>query len=64
VALPLALIDFWMPGRPSVNPDNERGGYIATRHLLGSGRKRIAFLSGSLAITLPVSSIVRGSCGA
>ena len=49
MALPLALIDFWMPGRPSVNPDNERGGYIATRHLLESGRSRIAFLSGSLA---------------
>ncbi|MDP9045863.1 MAG: LacI family transcriptional regulator [Pseudomonadota bacterium] len=47
--LPLALIDFWMPGRPSVNPDNEHGGYIATRHLLQCGRRRIGFLSGSLA---------------
>ena len=47
--LPLALIDFWMPGRPSVNPDNEHGGYIATRHLIQCGRRRIAFLSGSLA---------------
>lgn len=47
--LPLALIDLWMPGLPCVNPDNERGGYIATRHLLQSGRRRIAFLSGSLA---------------
>ena len=49
MGLPLALIDFWMPGRLCVNPDNERGGYIATRHLLESGRRRIAFLSGSLA---------------
>jgi len=47
--LPLALIDFWMPGRPSVNPDNERGACIATRHLLQAGRRRVAFLSGSLA---------------
>jgi DNA-binding LacI/PurR family transcriptional regulator len=49
MGLPLALIDFWMPGRLCVNPDNEHGGYIATRHLLESGRHRIAFLSGSLA---------------
>jgi DNA-binding LacI/PurR family transcriptional regulator len=49
IGLPLALIDFWLPGRPSINPDNEHGGYLATRHLLGAGRRRIAFLSGSLA---------------
>jgi DNA-binding LacI/PurR family transcriptional regulator len=47
--LPLALIDFWMPGRPSVNPDNEQGGWLATRHLLQAGRRRVGFLSGSLA---------------
>jgi len=47
--LPLALIDFWMPGRPSVNPDNEQGGWLATTHLLKAGRKRVAYLSGSLA---------------
>ncbi len=47
--LPLALIDFWMPGRPSVNPDNEQGGWLATKHLLEAGRKRVAYLSGSLA---------------
>ena len=47
--LPLALIDPWMPGLPCVNPDNEHGGYIATRHLLQAGRRRIAFLGGSLA---------------
>ena len=47
--LPLALIDLWMPGLPSVNPDNELGGCIATRHLLQAGRRRIAFLGGSLA---------------
>jgi DNA-binding LacI/PurR family transcriptional regulator len=47
--LPLALIDFWMPGRPSVNPDNEQGGWLATSHLLAAGRRRVAYLSGSLA---------------
>jgi DNA-binding LacI/PurR family transcriptional regulator len=47
--LPLALIDFWMPGRPSVNPDNEQGGWLATTHLLRAGRRRVAYLSGSLA---------------
>ena len=47
--LPLALIDLWMPDLPCVNPDNEHGGHIATRHLLQSGRRRIAFLGGSLA---------------
>lgn len=47
--LPLALVDFWMPGCPSVNPDNAHGGYLATRHLLERGYKRVAFLAGSLA---------------
>lgn len=47
--LPLALIDFWMPGLPSVNPDNVQGGYVATTHLLQRGRRRIAYLAGSLA---------------
>lgn len=47
--LPLALVDLWMPGCRSVNPDNAQGGFLATRHLLGLGRRRIAFLAGSLA---------------
>ncbi|WP_110400913.1 LacI family DNA-binding transcriptional regulator [Sphaerotilus hippei] len=47
--LPLALVDLWQPGCPSVNPDNEQGGYLATRHLLGRGHRRIAYLAGSLA---------------
>lgn len=47
--LPLALIDFWLPGLPSVNPDNVQGGYLATAHLLQTGRRRIAYLAGSLA---------------
>ena len=47
--LPLALVDFWMPGCRSVNPDNLHGGYLATRHLLERGYQRVAFLAGSLA---------------
>ena len=47
--LPMALVDFWMPDRPSVNPDNAQGGYLATRHLLEGGRRRIAYIAGSLA---------------
>ena len=47
--LPMALIDFWLPGLPSVNPDNVQGGHLATRHLLEQGRRRIAYVAGSLA---------------
>ena len=47
--LPMALVDFWLPGQPSVNPDNVEGGAMATRHLLASGRRRIAYIAGSLA---------------
>jgi DNA-binding LacI/PurR family transcriptional regulator len=47
--LPMALVDFWMPGHPSVNPDNAEGGLLATRHLLAIGRRRIAYIAGSLA---------------
>jgi DNA-binding LacI/PurR family transcriptional regulator len=46
---PIALIDLWASDLPSVNPDNVHGGFLATRHLLESGRRRIAFLSGSQA---------------
>lgn len=45
----LVLIDMHMPGYASVNPDHRLGGYLATRHLLQTGRKRIAMLCGSLA---------------
>jgi DNA-binding LacI/PurR family transcriptional regulator len=47
--LPMALVDSWMPGCACVNPDNAMGGYLATRHLLDLGRRRIAYLAGSLA---------------
>jgi DNA-binding LacI/PurR family transcriptional regulator len=43
------LVDMHQQGFSSINPDNLRGGYLATQHLLRCGRKRIAMLSGSLA---------------
>jgi DNA-binding LacI/PurR family transcriptional regulator len=43
---PLVLIDMQLPGYTSINPDNRLGGYLATRHLIQAGRKRIAMLSG------------------
>ncbi len=46
---PIVLVDMHRRGFTSVNPDNVRGGYLATQHLLRCGRKRIAMLSGSLA---------------
>lgn len=46
---PVVLVDMQRRDFTSVNPDNALGGYLATRHLIRSGRKRIAMLSGSLA---------------
>lgn len=46
---PLVLLDMHLPGFCSVNPDHQLGGYLATRHLLGLGRRRVAMLCGSLA---------------
>ncbi|VXB94635.1 LacI family DNA-binding transcriptional regulator [Massilia sp. 9I] len=46
---PLVLLDMRLPGYQCVNPDHQLGGYLATRHLLRLGRKRVAMLCGSLA---------------
>lgn len=46
---PMVLVDMHRRGFSSINPDNALGGYLATRHLLRSGKRRIAMLSGSLA---------------
>ncbi len=43
---PMVLVDMRLPGFTSVNPDNRLGGYLATRHLIQTGRKRIAMLAG------------------
>jgi len=47
--IPITLVDLWFPDLPSVNPDNYEGGYLATRHLIEHGRKRIAFLASTTA---------------
>jgi DNA-binding LacI/PurR family transcriptional regulator len=46
---PLVLLDMRLPGYYSVNPDHALGGYLATRHLINMGRRRIAMLTGPLA---------------
>lgn len=46
---PMVLVDQWSLDFTSVNPDNETGAYLVTRHLLDTGRQRIAFLAHSLA---------------
>jgi DNA-binding LacI/PurR family transcriptional regulator len=46
---PLALVDMHMHGIASVNPDHHLGGYLATRHLIRTGRRRIAMIAGSMA---------------
>ena len=43
---PLALVDMRQVGYTSINPDHRLGAYLATRHLIQSGRQRIAMLSG------------------
>lgn len=44
--VPLAAVNFRAQGVDSLDCDNRQGGYEATRHLLGLGRRRIAFLHG------------------
>ncbi|MEJ5251153.1 MAG: LacI family DNA-binding transcriptional regulator [Chthonomonadetes bacterium] len=45
--IPLVFIDRYIPSLPVsfVGTNNEEGGYIATKHLLDMGRRRIAFVS-------------------
>lgn len=44
--IPLALISSYCEGIDSFGCDNLKGGYIATKHLIDSGRKKIAFIHG------------------
>ncbi len=43
------LIDLRAPGFRSVNIDNVKGASLAMQHLFASGRRRVAFIGGSLA---------------
>lgn len=54
--LPVVFIGRYLRGRGmnAVLPDNEEGGRLAVEHLLGLGRRRVAFLSGP-----PASNIYR-----
>ncbi|HEX8604525.1 MAG TPA: LacI family DNA-binding transcriptional regulator [Pseudoduganella sp.] len=45
---PIVLIDMKLRGYSSVNPDNQMGGYLATRHLIDRGRERVGFIGGPL----------------
>ena len=40
---PMVLVDQWPMGFAAVNPNNEAGAYLLTRHLLERGHTRIAF---------------------
>ncbi len=44
--VPLAVLHAHYPGIDSFDGDNVQGGYVVTRHLIGQGRRRIAFLHG------------------
>ena len=46
---PTILIDLRAPGFRSVNIDNIRGAALAMQHLFALGRRRVAFIGGSLA---------------
>ena len=45
--LPLVLLNFTAPSQfCSVNVDNALGGYLATKHLIDTGRRRLLFVGG------------------
>lgn len=47
-AVPIILVETSRPRLHSVRSDSYSGGYLATRHLLQQGRRRIAFIGGAL----------------
>ena len=49
LARPIVLIDLCAPGFRSVDIDNAKGASLAMAHLFATGRRRIAFIGGSLA---------------
>jgi LacI family transcriptional regulator len=44
--IPLVVLNSHLKGVPSFDCDNIRGGYLATKHLISKGKKRIAYLHG------------------
>ena len=44
--MPVVLVDSHHPDFDSISVDNEEGGFIATRHLLEQGYKRIGLITG------------------
>ncbi|WP_250498899.1 LacI family DNA-binding transcriptional regulator [Caballeronia sp. GAWG1-5s-s] len=49
LARPIVLIDLRAPGFRSVDIDNAKGAALAMQHLFALGRRRVAFIGGSLA---------------
>jgi DNA-binding LacI/PurR family transcriptional regulator len=46
--LPLVLVDHFYPGVRCINDDNQLGAWLATRHLLDGGAKRVAAIFGPM----------------
>lgn len=46
--LPIVLVDGFHPGLDSITVENTKGAYIATRHLIELGYKKIAMIDGQL----------------
>jgi LacI family transcriptional regulator len=46
--MPVVLLDRWAPDveADAISVDNERGGFLATEHLLREGHRRIAYVAG------------------
>lgn len=51
--MPVVVVDRDLPGSPgsTVVVDNHHGGYLATRHLIDHGHRRVAILSGPAEVT-------------
>lgn len=57
--VPVVLANCFVPDRtlPSVVPDEEQGGYIATQTLLAKGHRRIAFINlGGIPVPVPAAT--------
>lgn len=51
LGVPFVLLNRTSGNHPSVSGDDELGGYLATRHLIEQGRRRIAHLGGDPALS-------------